>query len=83
MMQKGQFLLLASLMTVASFLGGTLASIVVLNNTKKVIETPALYFVDEHNQRIGGVGFNENGKLRIMHFKKPTNANEHTFVQKD
>lgn len=82
-MQKGQFLLLASLMTVASFLGGTLASIVVLNNTKKVIDTPALYFVDEHNQRIGGIGFNEDGKLRIMRFEKPTNAIEEPSVQKD
>ena len=69
-MQRGQFLLMASLMTVASFLGGTLASIAVINNTKEVVETPALYFVDDKNRRIGGLGIDRRGVLRVIRFDR-------------
>jgi hypothetical protein len=82
-MQKGQFLLLASLMTVASFLGGTFASITVIKNTKQVVETPTLYLVDNHHHQVGVVQFGKDGVLRIMRKGGPSQPKPNPAANKD
>lgn len=65
-MQRGQFLLLASLMTVASLLGGSVASVIVSSSAKEFVEAPEIYLVDHNQQRIGAIGIDKNGSLKIM-----------------
>lgn len=65
-MQRGQFLLLASLMTVASLLGGSVASVLVSSSSKEIVEAPEIYLVDHNHQRIGAIGIDQNGSLKIM-----------------